>query len=241
MSFTLSNTPREYEPNPTGQLLARLDSIIDLGTQKSEWEGVVKELKKILFIFETPENTKVFKEEHAEQPYTYSIEFTASMGPRGNLRAFISDWLGRKITDGEAYNFDFEILFNYPAIITVEGVPSKKDPSKVYTKITKIAAPVVNTEEKDKFGRTIVTGIDKEKTETLLAEFPQRLNNTLVFKLTKNPEEIDFAALNKLPKWIQDKISKAKELQPTVDQTDLTDEFEVEEVDKNVVLNNLPI
>jgi hypothetical protein len=241
MSFTLSSTPREYKPKPTGQLLARLDSIIDLGTQKSEWKGVTKELRKILFIFETPEHTEVFKEENGEQPYTYSVEFTASMGDRGNLKAFISDWTGKKLTDDEAFGFDFETLFDHPAIITVEEVVGKTDPSKTFAKLTKISAPVVYKQEANKFGMQVIVGVDQEKTDNLLANFPEALNERLVFKLAKNPEEIDFATLNKLPKWIQDKIGKAKELEPTIDQTNSAEEFDVEDIDQEKVLNNLPI
>ena len=43
---------KKFEIAPAGSHMGRLYSIIDLGTQKSEWEGKVNFLRKVKFFFE---------------------------------------------------------------------------------------------------------------------------------------------------------------------------------------------
>lgn len=56
-----------YTPAPEGNHPARCLSLIDLGTQKSTFQGKEKALRKVLITFELPEETHVFKEGEAPQ------------------------------------------------------------------------------------------------------------------------------------------------------------------------------
>ena len=52
MSLIVEASESNFKPVPAGMHLARLYRIIDLGTQKSEYEGKVNFLHKVKFVWE---------------------------------------------------------------------------------------------------------------------------------------------------------------------------------------------
>lgn len=122
---------------PPGTTIGRLYILADIGTQKMEWKGEEKFLRKAIFTFELPLKTKVFKEENGPEPYVVTAEYTLSMSDKANLRAMIEAWLGKKLSKEEASEFDISSLVGKPALITISN-ETKGD--KVYANVVSVAA-----------------------------------------------------------------------------------------------------
>lgn len=121
------------EPVPKGNHVAHLYQIIHIGTVPTIWMGETKMVDKVRLTFELCNEKKVFKEGEDPKPYSVSREFTLSMGPKANLRAFIEGFGGTKMHDDEAYNFDLESLLGEACLLNVVHV--EKD-GKTYANVT---------------------------------------------------------------------------------------------------------
>lgn len=71
------STPSKQIEN--GSYTARIVHIIDLGTQKLEWQGQVKYQRQVRIVFETPDDKTVFSQEKGEQPYLLNKTVTFSI------------------------------------------------------------------------------------------------------------------------------------------------------------------
>lgn len=173
----LTQSKTEYKQVPAGSHVARVFQLIDLGTQTSTFkddDGNNKKIHKIIISFEVP-NQKL----DDGSPMTIGKEFSLTMGAKANLRKFIQDMLGIKLSDVEAKDFDLEKLIGETAIISVAHVPSSKDPSKKYANITG-AMPLMD-------GMSI----------------PDAVNKPLVFSIADFDKEV----FDLLPEWVQKKIA----------------------------------
>lgn len=128
----------EFSPLEAGTYLARCIQVIDLGTQEIEYMGEIKHSRKVRLSFETPTETKVFKEENGEQPYMLSKEYTLSLSEKANLRADLESWRGKSFTSEELEGFDLENILGKECMITVTHQTSK-DGQKTYARITGIS------------------------------------------------------------------------------------------------------
>jgi hypothetical protein len=105
---------------PAGTFPARCYQVIHLGTvlKKSAMYGdALKD--QIRLSFELPTKTFVFSEEKGEQPYSLSQNVVLSMNSKSNLRKMVESWDGKKMTESEAINFDFETLLGRDCLINV--------------------------------------------------------------------------------------------------------------------------
>lgn len=101
MKFSASNTEsREFQNPSTGPVSAVLIQIVDLGTQKTTWQGEEKFAKKVKFIFEIDEQM------NDGRPFTVNRDFTASLHEKSALRTFLESWKGQKFSDEELGKFD---------------------------------------------------------------------------------------------------------------------------------------
>jgi hypothetical protein len=111
--------PKAFDPIPKGTHVARLYSIVHLGTTTFQYKGEDKSSNKIRLTFELCNEKKEFKEGEGEKPYSISREFGWSMSPRGKLRPFIEGMTGAAMYDEEAYNLEIENLLGEACLITV--------------------------------------------------------------------------------------------------------------------------
>ena len=128
---TKVTTSSNYQLPPEGIHLARCTRIIDLGTQKTEFNGKSKNLKKIRIYWELPEETNEFDKEKGEDPFFVSKEYTATIGERSNLRHDIESWLGKGFAGSET--FELATLLGKPCMINIIHETSKK--GRKYSKI----------------------------------------------------------------------------------------------------------
>jgi hypothetical protein len=121
MSLVAKSSGGTFTPVPAGTYLARCYRIVDLGTQKSEWQGQVKHLPKIMVQFEVhgeDENDKPLVTSKGE-PMTISKNYTLSLGEKASLRKDLASWRGRDFTQDELAGFELKNVLGAWAMISV--------------------------------------------------------------------------------------------------------------------------
>jgi len=131
MALTISETGNEtFELPPSGPQAARCSRIIDLGTQKSEYQGETKFARKVLITWQLSEFRST------GEPFQVSRRFTSSLHKKSALRAFLEAWRGRPFTAEELAAFDLKKLLNATAMINL--VPVNRD-GKDYMNLASIS------------------------------------------------------------------------------------------------------
>jgi hypothetical protein len=102
---------------PEGAHVARCYQIIDKGTTFDEKWGNKK--RKVQFLFELPMETAVFAEDKGEQPFYVKAVFNLTMGEKASLRKFIESWVGKKMTDAQASDFDIIKMLGFPGMVNI--------------------------------------------------------------------------------------------------------------------------
>lgn len=82
-----------FENAPTGPHVARLISIIDLGTQTSTYEGKENVRRQNYLTWELPNELR-----EDGKTFTVSKFYTASLGEKSNLYKDLTSWLGKPPT-----------------------------------------------------------------------------------------------------------------------------------------------
>jgi hypothetical protein len=110
-----------FEKSEVGAFAGRLFRLIDLGTQTSNFNGDVKEARKVQFIFEMPDNVMKgeFKPELAGKPFCAQQIFTQSLHEKASLRKFLVSWRGKDFSDEERMNFDPKKLLGKTALLNL--------------------------------------------------------------------------------------------------------------------------
>ena len=124
-----------FTPVPPGMHLARCYRIVDLGTQKSEWQGEVKHLHKVMLQFEVhgeDENGKPLVTNKGE-PMTISKNYTLSLGEKAALRKDLQTWRGKDFTPDELRGFELKNILGHWAMLSV--AKSAGSNGKEYTNI----------------------------------------------------------------------------------------------------------
>lgn len=120
MALTISETGNEtFELPPSGPQAARCSRIVDLGSQKSEYQGETKFAKKLLITWQLAEFRST------GEPFQVSRRFTASLHPKSALRAFLEAWRGRPFSREELGAFDVRKLLNATCMLNL--VPVNRD------------------------------------------------------------------------------------------------------------------
>lgn len=100
---------------PAGTHSARCYSVVDLGTQESQFGP----RHKVRLTWELPEEKAVFKEDDGEQPFVISKDYTLSLFEKANLRHDLESWRGKAFTEAELKGFDIFALLGVPCLLTV--------------------------------------------------------------------------------------------------------------------------
>ena len=130
-----NNSESTFTPVPPGMHLARCYRIVDLGTQKSEWQGEVKHLHKVMLQFEVhgeDENGKPLVTNKGE-PMTISKNYTLSLGEKAALRKDLQTWRGKDFTPDELRGFELKNILGHWAMLSV--AKSTGGNGKEYTNI----------------------------------------------------------------------------------------------------------
>jgi hypothetical protein len=185
MSLTATaQSTSNFTPCPAGMHLARCIQIIDLGTQKTEWQGQEKEDKKVRIVWETPSELITYTNKEGEEvtkPYVISKDYTCSLGEKARLRADLQTWRGKPFTEEELKGFNLTQLLGKVCQIQIIHVIAKN--GNTYANIGSI------------------TPLMKGMAE------PEQVNPSVSFDLA----EFDGKVFESLPTWLQDKIKLSPE------------------------------
>ena len=195
---------KDLIPVPAGTHLAICVQVVHIGTYETEYKGKKRKDNKARFLFELPNETKVFDEAKGEHPFVISKEFTISVGKKSTLRPILEAWLGRTLTAQEEKNgFDITTLIGLPAIVSVIH---EENEGTTYSRLQ------------------TVTGLAKGMTA------PAASNPLIVFDYYDENGELRFNPnFYKLPEYLQEKIKQTDEWKDLEAQGLITENTEEEE------------
>lgn len=109
---------REPPPlHPAGPVQAVCVDVIDLGLRVQEFKGKDPKLSaSVAFVFQTKKVNPA-----TGKRFELSREMTVSFGKKANLRKFIGDWRGARVTQQESEDgIDLAVFFGSNALLGVE-------------------------------------------------------------------------------------------------------------------------
>lgn len=127
-----------FTPVAPGMHLARCYRIVDLGTQKSEFQGQIKHLQKVMMQFEVhgeDDNGSPMVTAKGE-PMSISKNFTLSLAEKATLRKDLQAWRGREFTADELRGFELKNVLGAWCMLTVAKFTGNN--GKEYTNIVSI-------------------------------------------------------------------------------------------------------
>lgn len=168
-----------------GNHVARLISIIDLGTQDIEYMGEKKEMQKVRFTWELCNELEEFNGE--KKTLVIGNDYTNSMGSKANLRKIIEGMIGAKLKDEEAANFDSDSFKEFLGKECLLNVIHNESKGKTYANIASVS-PLAK-------GMTA----------------PAQFNPSVFYEIGVSDQKVYDA----LPKFIKEKIMKSHEMNQT--------------------------
>ena len=175
-----------FTPVSPGMHLARCYRIVDMGTQKSEFQGQIKHLQKVMLQFEVhgeDDDGKPLVTAKGE-PMSISKNFTLSLAEKATMRKDLQAWRGRDFTPEELRGFELKNVLGAWAMITASKALGNN--GKEYTNIVSIN-PVPAAIKRgglpegfNKLAMFVISNPDMELFETF--------GNNLKEKITSSPE-----------------------------------------------------
>ena len=115
-----------YTIAPAGQHRARCFAVIDLGTQKVEWQGQTKMQHKVRLRWELSD--EIMDGDDAK-PFSISKTYTLSLHEKAALRHDLEAWRGKAFPAEELKGFELKKLLGAPCQLTVVHEPGKNNGS----------------------------------------------------------------------------------------------------------------
>jgi len=109
---------KEFAQAPVGTTIGRCIKVIDIGTQRDEYEGKINIRRQCIIGWELP-NVLMEDGDHAGQPFVVSKFYTASLSEKANLRKDLQLWRGREFTSDELRGFDSKNILGKPCMLNV--------------------------------------------------------------------------------------------------------------------------
>jgi hypothetical protein len=190
MALTLSETSKNTERKlpEAGATVGVLYSLVDLGHQKTNWDGQEKWSPKVRLTFELPDQTDEFEVEEKgkrtkiSKPMVVSIEQTRSLGEKASLRKLLEQWRGQTFTAAELKAFSLKNLLGKPAMLTLIHKTSQQ-------------------------GRQYCAIAGASKLPKGMTAPAKTTNDLMYYEI----EEKDGGQFKDMPEWLQDKIRGSKE------------------------------
>jgi len=118
MSKWSSTSTRKWQQPETGNQVARCVRVIELGTQKKEYQGETSWKRQTLIVWELPNNL-IAEGDYAGEPFLISKFYTASLNEKANLRHDLESWRGRAFTPEELVAFDQRNILGKPCMLNL--------------------------------------------------------------------------------------------------------------------------
>ncbi|QKS31325.1 MAG: hypothetical protein HT579_21785 [Candidatus Accumulibacter similis] len=175
MLTVAENQTQTFELPPAGAHAARCSRIIDLGTQKSTFEGESRSQRKVLITWELAEHRG------DGTPFVISRRFGLSLNEKAALRQFLVAWRGRQFTDDELQAFDLRRLAGAPCLLNLVAVERN---GKEYRNVVAVSPLPRGMVAPGLVADPIVFEIEDERAESILEQLSEGLQATI----TASPE-----------------------------------------------------
>lgn len=172
------NQTTAFEMPPAGPIAARCCRLIDLGSQKSEFQGKEKMQRKLLLSWELAELR------NDGTPFQISRRFSLSLHAESSLRQFLQAWRGRPFTPEELAAFDLRKLLNAPAMLNIGHTERA---GKQYANILSISSLPKGMSAPDLSAPPVVFDIDAEDVDAAHALL-DTLSESLQATIAASPE-----------------------------------------------------
>lgn len=137
-------TGGDFELVPAGTFAATCYRVIDLGTQQVEWQGKVKNQKKVMLSWEMTDEKMT-----DGRPFAMHQRYTLSSSDKSALRRDLESWRGRPFTEEELGKFDISNLLGKACLLGIVHEPKN---GKTYANLSSIlrlpkgmtATPAIN-------------------------------------------------------------------------------------------------
>ena len=189
MALTISESQKMERKLPeAGATVGMLYSLVDLGTQKTNYDNEEKWSPKVRLTFELPDQTDEFevvengKTTKVSKPMVVSIEQTRSLGEKASLRKLLEQWRGQTFTSKELQAFSLKNLLGKPAMLTLIHKTSQQ--GRQYCAIAGASK--------------LPKGMTAPKATT---------NAQMYYEI----EQGEGGQFSEMPEWLQDKIRASKE------------------------------
>lgn len=144
----------DFQQPPVGTHVARCVKMIDIGTQKSDYQGQANIRRQCILGFELP--TELMTEgEYRGKPFVVSRFYTASLSEKANLRKDLENWRGRAFTEQELAGFASKNILGKPCMLAL----TENDKNKV--RITGIMALPRGTTVPPQINQTVYFSLEE--------------------------------------------------------------------------------
>lgn len=170
-----SESVGNFEKAPAGNHLATCYEVIDLGTQKTEYEGEVKHQRKIWIGWELPNELM-----EDGRPHVIGRRYTLSSHEKSTLRKNLESWRGKAFSKEDFGEFE---ITNVVGVACFLNVVHNEKGDRTYANIQAVAAlpkgtpapPLINKPVKfdlDSFDQEVFDSLSDRMKETI-AESPE--------------------------------------------------------------------
>jgi hypothetical protein len=113
-----TKTGGDFQDPPVGTHIARCIRLIDLGTQKGEYQGRPNIRRQNVITWELP--TELMESgEAAGKPFIVSKFYTTNLNEKSNLYADLVNWRGKEFTPDELKGFDEKNLLDKVCLLSL--------------------------------------------------------------------------------------------------------------------------
>jgi hypothetical protein len=179
MHMPPNNGGAEFTPPPAGTHIATCYRVIDLGTQKQEWQGQAKEMRKVLLSWELPEETM-----EDGKPFTVSKRYTLSSHEKSTLRKDLEAWRGKSFTDADfgPGGFDIASIIGKACLLSI--VHTEKE-GKTYANIASLSRLTKGMTPPEIINERAYLSLEPGK---FVSAIMDKLSNGLQETIRKSPE-----------------------------------------------------
>lgn len=188
MSFFVENTSGDFERVQPGLHLARCYRVVDLGTQKSEYQGQVKFQRKVQLGWEilgTDESGQLIRMKDG-RPFAIFRNYTLAWNDAANLRKHLQEWRGKPFTQEELRRFDLKNILGAYCMLNI-----------------------IDREGQDKKIRSNVAGVTPVPGMIKQAGLPAPVNKAELFVIA----DPDMEVFNGFSEYLKNKIQGSPEWQ----------------------------
>lgn len=110
-----------YTPPPEGTHIALCNMVVDLGLQRTTYQGEDKITHQVYIRWELPNERFEWEKdgEELEGPMVIGKTYTLSLSNKANLYKDLTSWRGRSFTDEELAGFDLFTILGKPCQVTI--------------------------------------------------------------------------------------------------------------------------